>query len=381
MLETSRNLLLAPLLLALAGCGSSSDDPAGAPEVLQLPEAPDEAAFPSNAELAGQNVVLSFVSWQFGGGVTTEAGKGNGFEVVRYRSSASGVVVDEDGTIVTNYHVAARAEDMTASFDAMADRGGATYRVPFIKVYDRDNDLAILKIDGAATFDSARLGDSDTVEPRDAVLAVGNPDGMGLNITEGSISSVKKDQRSGKPVRFVHTAATMGGSSGGSVYRGQEVVGIHHAGLARDDQFGKAVPVNFVKTLLDNPEYDRQLLLTDVFSDDFSGWKKKAKQVASTTGTAPARPSRDKGGVWKGTVTLLPQTDYAIEVKTAKGVDLDVTMWLGNRMIGLANSNRGGIEQLAYSNTILGAPEVSVQVHNYRTQPVNFGLTLYKIAW
>ena len=377
MLEQSKNLLLTLLLVALAGCGGSPDDAAEAPEVSKPP---DEAAFPSNAELAGENVVLSVKGWRFGAGVGGRD-KGNGFEIVPESWSASGVIVQQDGTIVTNYHVAARALEMEASFDAMADRGGATYKVPFIKVYDRDNDLAIMKIQGAATFESARMGDSATLEPRDAVLAVGNPGGMGLNITEGSISSIQLDQRTGKPSRIVHTAATMGGSSGGSIYRGAEVIGIHHAGDSRDDQFGKAVPINFVKSLLDNPEYDRQLLLGDVFPSGFDGWKKKAKQVTSAKGTAPARPSRDKSGIWTGTVSLLPQTDYALEVKTAKGVDLDLTMWLGNRMIGLANGNRGGIEQLAYSNTGLGAPTVKLQVHNHRYQPVNFAVTLYKIAW
>ncbi len=182
--------------------------------------------FPSNSQLAEQNVALAVTGFRFGGGVVKE--KGNGLELIQYRSAGSGFIVKRDGTLVTNYHVVDRALAIEARFDVMGSRGGATYSVPFIKVYNPRKDLAILQIQGAASFDPALLGNSDKVEPRDDVLAVGNPQNRGLNITEGSVSQVQRDPNTRTPVTLVHTAQVTSGNSGGSLYKGNDEMSDEH---------------------------------------------------------------------------------------------------------------------------------------------------------
>jgi hypothetical protein len=293
---------------------------------------------------------------------------------------ASGVVVKQDGTFVTNYHVAARALEIEATFDQMAARGGAKYQVPFIKVYDRDNDIAVMQIEGAASFTAARLGDSDSIEPRDAVLAVGNPSGMGLNITEGSISQIRRDQKTGKPVKLTHTAATMGGSSGGSLYKGSEIIGIHHAGIG-ETEFGFAVPINIVKALLDDPQYERRLLVKEIFSPSMDDWEDKMEQVDATTANVPATPRQGVNGVWSAKLVLLPQSDYVFFLQTRDDVNLDLMLWYGNTKIGHAHTQRPQYEGLAFSNTGLASLNVQIEVHSGRSQPMPFGLTMFKITW
>lgn len=334
--------------------------------------------FPPNATLAQQNVVLAVNGWKFGGGLTSD--KGNGLEIVPASWVASGVVVSEDGTLITNYHVAARAVEIEATFDHMADIGGAKYAVPFIKVYDRDNDIAILQIDGAANFKNARLGNSDDVQPRDTVLAVGNPSGLGLNITEGSVSQIRKDQGSGKPLRLIHTAATMSGSSGGSLYKGSDVIGIHHAGIG-ETEFGFAVPINSVKPLLDNPDYDRKLMLTNVFDPEFDAWKDRMTQVDATTASVPAAPRKGVNGTWAAKFALMPQTDYVFMLQTGKNVDLDLWLWHGKQRIGNSFTRSPQYEALAYSNTGLASVSAQIEVHSAQTIPTKFGLVVYKVDW
>lgn len=172
---------------------------------------------PSNDYLRARTVSLGVLGYQFGGGVLRNSqGKftGNGLEVQPIKWSGSGFLVGKDGTIVTNYHVASKAMRAIAQFDQ-----GGRYDIHHIKVYDSINDLAVLKIGGGGNFPTARLGNSDLVEPRDDVIAVGNPMGAGLNITDGRISQVVRDI-DGNIVVLRHTAPIAPGNSGGPLFKG-----------------------------------------------------------------------------------------------------------------------------------------------------------------
>jgi hypothetical protein len=265
----------------------------------------------------------------------------------------------------------------------MAARGGAMYSVPFIKVYDRVHDIAILKIDGAATFDAAPLGDSDKVEPRDAVLAVGNPRDIGINITEGSVSQIHRSQQTKKPRFLVHTAQITNGNSGGSLYKGSRVVGVNVSGLVdpttgSQTGFNFAVPINFVRELLDNPDYDRTDLLTDVFSPDLAVVQSKMKQVGATTQTVPPG-NEESRGVWSTRMSFDKLTDYVIILQTYDDVDLDLAVMHRGTNIGYSNSTKLGSDVLAITND--HGRDVEIGVLNYRHQPTNFGIKIYKIVW
>jgi hypothetical protein len=336
--------------------------------------------FPSNRELAEQNVALMVEGWHFGGGVVKE--KGNGLETIPIKWTGSGFIVGRDGTLVTNYHVIARALAIEVNFDAMASRGGARYQVPYIKVYDRANDLAILQIDGAATFNAAPLGDSDLVEPRDDILAVGNPQNMGINITEGSVSQVQRSQRTRSPRMLVHTAQITSGNSGGSLYKGAKVIGVNVSVRVNPNGgqtgFNQAVPINLVRDLLENPKFDRRVLLRDVFLPTLEKLENKAKQIDASTQTAPAAHEK-KPGVWSTTMSFNSLTDYLIVLKTYNDVDLDLVVMHGDQTIGHGGSDKPGLEALAITNNY--RREVRIGVLNYRKQPVEFGISFHRIVW
>jgi len=94
----------------------------------------------------------------------------------------SGVIVQHDGTILTNHHVIDGAEQIQVEL--------TNHRVFKAKVVGSDppSDLAVLKID-AKDLDALSLGNSDQVRVGDIALAIGNPLGLGQTVTAGIISA------------------------------------------------------------------------------------------------------------------------------------------------------------------------------------------------
>ena len=113
----------------------------------------------------------------FGGGETQRQGEATG----------SGIVIDTNGTILTNYHVVENAIKVTVSFE----KGKAVEA----KVVGKDpsNDLAVLRIptDGL-TLHPLTLGDSSAVQVGDPVLAIGNPFDLERTLTTGVISALQR---------------------------------------------------------------------------------------------------------------------------------------------------------------------------------------------
>ncbi|MEJ2508363.1 MAG: trypsin-like peptidase domain-containing protein [Gammaproteobacteria bacterium] len=330
--------------------------------------------FPTNHQLAQSNVSLAVSGFRFGGGLQPDSsGKpsGNGMGVVPVQWWGSGFIVRSDGTLVTNYHVASKAISMQAIFD-----NGARYSIKHIKVYDPTRDLAVLKINGTNQFRAAPLGDSNRVHPRDMVLAVGNPHGAGLNITEGKVTQVVRDDER-HPVLIRHTAAIAGGNSGGALYEGHYVVGVNSATWS-GTQFHIAVPINEVKPLLAS-RYNRLLRLKNVFLPTLDNIRSRLKSVGSVSGTVPAAGSDGKPGQWTGTIQLNRLTDYLFIVRAAQQADLNFVVATPQKPIGLGATNAKGIEVVAISNEY--ATPASIIVVNPYNSPINMALSVYKITW
>ncbi len=145
----------------------------------------------------------------------------------RAQGEGSGVIMDEDGYIVTNYHVIGQADEVSVH---LAD--GRTIDDVRVMGSDPLSDIAVLKID-APDLVAATWGDSDKMEVGDSVLAVGNPFRLARTVTAGIISA--KGRRG--IVRdlgyqdFLQTdAAVNPGNSGGPlVNMDGQVVGINTA--------------------------------------------------------------------------------------------------------------------------------------------------------
>lgn len=169
----------------------------------------------------------------------------------KQRSLGSGVVVTADGYILTNDHVVDGADEIKVTFEK--DKTEYT-----AKVIGRDpkTDIAVLKID-AKDLPASTLGDSETLEVGDRVMAVGNPFGIGQTVTMGIVSALG---RGGMGIEdyedFIQTDASINpGNSGGALVDMEgRLVGINTAILSRsggNQGLGFAVPVNLVRHVMD----------------------------------------------------------------------------------------------------------------------------------
>lgn len=161
--------------------------------------------------------------------------------------SGSGFVISEDGYILTNYHVVEDA--YTGGYEVkVMFYDGSTYTAE-IKGFDRNNDIAVLKID-ATGLDAAELGSSDSLFVGDTVYAVGNPLGeLSYSMTSGMVSATYRliTTEEGTMTMFQIDAAVNEGNSGGPVYNTSgQVVGVVTAKSNEDgtEGLGFAIPID-----------------------------------------------------------------------------------------------------------------------------------------
>jgi S1-C subfamily serine protease len=341
--------------------------------------------FPSNQVLEAQNVALQIQGLVFASGLNKDENgnpNGKGLEVKEAGWGGSGFIVGEDGTIVTNYHVAKSAIIGKALF-----QDKSSYEVHNVKVYDPEHDLAILKLSAEKTFAPCTLGDSDKVQPRDKVLAVGNPKSQGINITEGTISQVIRDDN-GQTTMMRHTAPTTHGNSGGPLYRGNDVIGVNTyimAGPEGQTGFGMSVPINLVKTLLQDPNAATLKRLEKVFNPQFDNFSKKAYQINAVTGKIPAAQKQGNDlnpGGWKTTIQSENLTDYVLMVETPFRNVVMVVVDRFGKTAGVAKERAGDKNQLLPLAISSDSPnQYTVVLMNRDYLPVNFALKIYKILW
>jgi Do/DeqQ family serine protease len=166
------------------------------------------------------------------------------------RGLGSGVVVTDDGYILTNHHVNYGAEEIKVGFN---DR--RTFDAKVVGT-DPPSDLAVLKID-ADDLPLLALGNSDTVEIGDVVLAVGNPLGLAQTVTAGIISAKGRSTgvSDGNFEDFLQTDAPInqGNSGGALVNTNGEVIGINSQILSPSGGnigIGFAIPSNMAKNVM-----------------------------------------------------------------------------------------------------------------------------------
>ena len=143
------------------------------------------------------------------------------------KGAGSGVIISEDGYIVTNHHVIDGANKITVT---LRD-GTSTYDAKLIGT-DEDNDIALLKID-ATGLTAATFGNSGNLEVGDYVVAIGNPLGtLGGTVTDGIISALAREVTiENKNLTLLQTNAQISpGNSGGGLFNANgELVGIVNA--------------------------------------------------------------------------------------------------------------------------------------------------------
>ena len=168
--------------------------------------------------------------------------------------SGSGVILSEDGYILTNNHVISSAD--SSSFYQVSDAksikvkiyGDDTEYSAEIIGTDSQTDLAVLKIDKTG-LTAAELGDSSSVQIGEFVLAIGNPYNLDYSVTAGIISALNREMTVENTTYNVIQAdcAINSGNSGGALVNSKgEVIGITTLKLAGDGIEGVsfAIPVN-----------------------------------------------------------------------------------------------------------------------------------------
>ncbi len=171
-------------------------------------------------------------------------------EALVQNALGSGVIVTNEGHIITNNHVVDQVDEIEVQLS-----DGRTKKARLVGA-DSQVDLAVLKIDDPGVK-PLKLADSDSVQAGDFVLAIGNPFGFEETVTDGIISSKGRPNRSDFFGELLQTNAAINpGNSGGPLInlRG-EVVGINTAIISRSggsQGIGFAIPSNTVRTALES---------------------------------------------------------------------------------------------------------------------------------
>ncbi|MDN3297393.1 trypsin-like peptidase domain-containing protein [Streptomyces ficellus] len=204
------------------------------------------------------------------------------------QSTGSGVIITDDGEIITNNHVVSGASEIKVRLS-----DGKTYTADVVGT-DPGKDLALIKLQGAKGLKAATLGDSSKVQVGDQVVAIGSPEGLTGTVTSGIVSALdrdvtvakdeggrqRQDPRQGWPFEFggqrfngdtgeskttykaIQTDASLnpGNSGGALINMNGEIIGINSAmyspsaasgSSAGSVGLGFAIPINTVKADLD----------------------------------------------------------------------------------------------------------------------------------
>ena len=158
-------------------------------------------------------------------------GNGRKFEQV---GTGSGVIISQDGYIVTNNHVIDGATEIEITLN-----NRQKYKAEIIGA-DKDNDIALLKIDSEIDLPYIPFANSDTIKIGEWVLAVGNPYNLTSTVTAGIVSAKGRDLEGNSAIdSFIQTdAAVNPGNSGGALVNTRgELVGINTAISSKTGSF------------------------------------------------------------------------------------------------------------------------------------------------
>ena len=261
-------------------------------------------------------------------------------------SLGSGFIIDKKGTVITNNHVIANAEDILVRVNDKEYTAKVLGSDPYA-------DIAVLKINSKDEFKPVSFGDSDKARVGDWVIAIGNPFGLGGTVTSGIISARNRDINLTRYDDFIQTDASINqGNSGGPLFNLKgEVVGINTAIIAPGQTgsigIGFAIPANAASNVIDQlvkyGETRRGWLgvriqeVTKEIADVEKLKKPSGALIASVGEGSPA----DKAGLKEGDIVLefdgkkietmrqLPKVVAA----TAVGKSVELKIWRNKKLI------------------------------------------------
>lgn len=275
-------------------------------------------------------------------------------------SLGSGVILADDGIVVSNYHVVGTATDIRI---VLNDRREFSARV---LLGDAESDLAILKIDAPEALPFIELRQSDSVEVGELVLAIGNPFGVGQTVSSGIVSGLARSGGSGGSGQgyFVQTDAPInpGNSGGALVDTSGRLIGVNTSILTRSggsNGIGFAIPADLVAAFVAQARAG---------SEDFSRpWAGISGQPLDADMAANLGFDRPGGIIVSGLHPASPFADAGVEVgdviQTVGGAEVNTPAEMIYRMsvVGLGAQvdvmlNRAG-DALIREVALIEAPE------------------------
>lgn len=165
----------------------------------------------------------------------------------RKGGKGTGFVVSPDGVIATNFHVIGEHREFKIRF-----ANGKSYTPHSILAIDRENDLALVKIE-VEKLPFLQLGDSDKISPGQAIFSIGNPLGYSHSVSRGVIAAMRElEVGDGRPLVQVAIPIEPGSSGSPTLDLNGKVVAI--LAIKSGGAMGFGIPVNKLKNLLENPK-------------------------------------------------------------------------------------------------------------------------------
>jgi len=181
-------------------------------------------------------------------GVSVKMGSSNPFSGKNTEGMGSGIIINEDGYILTNYHVISDAKQVSIILNNGKEAPAKVVN------YNAESDVAVVKITEKIQMPAvAELGDSDKLEVGELAVAIGNPLGRDFlgSVTVGVISAVNRSLDGENGLKYIQTDAAINqGNSGGALVNSKgQVIGINTAkiGATGVEGLGFAIPINHVK--------------------------------------------------------------------------------------------------------------------------------------
>ena len=189
----------------------------------------------------------------YGYGYGNRGGRG-GTQEYTQTAAGSGIIISEDGYVLTNNHVISGADKITVYVNSGDGSEEQSYEATLVGSSE-SNDIAVLKID-ATGLNAAAFGDSDQLEVGELAVAIGNPMGqVHGSVTAGIISAVEQELTiDDVTINAIQTDAAINpGNSGGALFDSYgNVIGIVYAksSSVSIEGIGYAIPVNNIKDLV-----------------------------------------------------------------------------------------------------------------------------------
>ena len=190
----------------------------------------------------------------YGYGYGNRGGRG-GTQEYTQTAAGSGIIISEDGYVLTNNHVISGADKITVYVNSGDGSEEQSYEATLVGSSE-SNDIAVLKID-ATGLNAAAFGDSDQIEVGELAVAIGNPMGqVHGSVTAGIISAVEQELTiDDVTINAIQTDAAINhGNSGGALFDSYgNVIGVVYAksSSVSIEGIGYAIPVNNIKELVE----------------------------------------------------------------------------------------------------------------------------------